>query len=96
MFTPTRLERCRRPTERAGQKRKPRQSGTTLNKFGKSAKTSNSYLCEKCPQLEFDGGQTDEGDPWFVGRAWRGRWMSSGGPQIVKRLDAAGFEVRVD
>ena len=24
------------------------------------------YLCEKCPQLEFDGGQTDEGDPWFI------------------------------
>ena len=24
------------------------------------------YLCEKCPQLEFDCGQTDEGDPWFV------------------------------
>ena len=24
------------------------------------------YLCEKCPQLEFDGGQTDEGDPWFL------------------------------
>jgi hypothetical protein len=32
----------------AGQKRKPRQSGATLHKFGKSAKTSNSYLCEKC------------------------------------------------
>jgi len=50
----------------AGQKRKPSQSGATLHKFGKSAKTSNSYLCEKCPQLEFDGGQTDEGDPWFI------------------------------
>ena len=24
------------------------------------------YLCEKCPQLEFDGGQTDEGDPWCI------------------------------
>jgi hypothetical protein len=24
------------------------------------------YLCEKSPQLEFDGGQTDEGDPWFI------------------------------
>jgi hypothetical protein len=24
------------------------------------------YLCEKCPQLEFDSGQTDEGDPWFI------------------------------
>ena len=24
------------------------------------------YLCEKCPHLEFDGGQTDEGDPWFI------------------------------
>lgn len=24
------------------------------------------YLCEKCPQLELDGGQTDEGDPWLV------------------------------
>jgi hypothetical protein len=24
------------------------------------------YVCDKCPQLEFDGGQTDEGDPWFV------------------------------
>jgi hypothetical protein len=24
------------------------------------------YLCEKCPLLEFDCGQTDEGDPWFV------------------------------
>ena len=24
------------------------------------------YLCEKCPQLEFDCGQTDEGDPWFI------------------------------
>ena len=23
-------------------------------------------LCEKCPQLEFDGGQTDEGDPWCI------------------------------
>jgi hypothetical protein len=24
------------------------------------------YVCDKCPQLEFDGGQTDEGDPWFL------------------------------
>ena len=24
------------------------------------------YLCEKCPQMEFDGGHTDEGDPWFI------------------------------
>lgn len=24
------------------------------------------YLCEKCPKLEFDGGQTDEGDPWCI------------------------------
>ena len=24
------------------------------------------YLCEKCPQMEFDGGLTDEGDPWFI------------------------------
>jgi hypothetical protein len=24
------------------------------------------YLCEKCPQSEFDGGQTDEGDPWII------------------------------
>ena len=24
------------------------------------------YLCERCQQLEFDGGQTDEGDPWFL------------------------------
>ena len=24
------------------------------------------YLCETCSQLEFDGGQTDEGDPWFI------------------------------
>jgi hypothetical protein len=24
------------------------------------------YLCDRCPQLEFDGGQTDEGDPWFI------------------------------
>jgi hypothetical protein len=24
------------------------------------------YLCEKCPELEFDSGQTDEGDPWFI------------------------------
>ena len=24
------------------------------------------YLCEKCPQLEFDGGKTDEDDPWFL------------------------------
>jgi hypothetical protein len=24
------------------------------------------YLCEKCSQMEFDGGQTDEGDPWFI------------------------------
>ena len=23
-------------------------------------------MCEKCPQLEFDGGQTDEGEPWFI------------------------------
>jgi len=23
-------------------------------------------LCEKCSQVEFDGGQTDEGDPWFI------------------------------
>jgi hypothetical protein len=24
------------------------------------------YLCERCQRLEFDGGQTDEGDPWFI------------------------------
>ena len=24
------------------------------------------YLCEKSLQLEFEGGQTDEGDPWFI------------------------------
>jgi hypothetical protein len=24
------------------------------------------HLCQKCPLLEFDCGQTDEGDPWFV------------------------------
>jgi hypothetical protein len=23
-------------------------------------------LCERCPQLEFDSGQTDEGDPWCI------------------------------
>ena len=24
------------------------------------------YLCEESPELDFDGGQTDEGDPWFI------------------------------
>jgi hypothetical protein len=24
------------------------------------------YVCDKCPQLELDGGQTDEGDPWVL------------------------------
>ena len=24
------------------------------------------YLCEQSLQWEFDGGQTDEGDPWFI------------------------------
>ncbi len=24
------------------------------------------YWCDKCPKLEFDGGQTDEGDPWCI------------------------------
>ena len=23
-------------------------------------------MCDKCPQLEFVGGQTDEHDPWFI------------------------------
>ena len=24
------------------------------------------HLCEGSPELDFDGGQTDEGDPWFI------------------------------